>query len=229
MNSVLQQGVTLEGTQEAESALGGEQDETGIGVANARRIFATGLLVVLPLFVTGWVLRLVFRTLEGTGLARLIEALAGRPIPGLGTLLTLLAIFLVGMLANNIVGARLVHGFENLLLRVPVVRGIFGPAKQLFMALGAEGNAQEAVILEYPRRGLYMVGFVTRRDERSVSVFLPTAPNPTSGFLVVCDPSEIHPLGIPADAAMRLIVSGGLVHPGVPLLPPTDPGGSRGA
>jgi uncharacterized membrane protein len=76
-----------------------------------------------------------------------------------------------------------------------------------------------------------MVGFVTKRDERSVSVFLPTTPNPTSGFLVVCDPAEVRRLPISFDAAMRLIVSGGMVHPGVSLLPDSaaapGPGGSR--
>ncbi|HWX25256.1 MAG TPA: DUF502 domain-containing protein [Vicinamibacteria bacterium] len=184
-----------------------------------RRTFAAGLLVVLPLFVTVWVLRLVFRTLEGTGIAAVIETLVGRRIPGLGTALTLLAVFLVGLLADNIVGARLVQAFENLLLRVPVVRAIFGPAKQLFMALGAEGSAQEVVAVEYPRRGLYMVGFVTRREAGSVYVFLPTAPNPTSGFLVICREEEVHPLGIPFETAMRLIVSGGIVSPGLPFLP----------
>jgi uncharacterized membrane protein len=180
-------------------------------MSGLRRAFATGLLVVLPLLVTFVVIRLLFRTLEGTGLAPLIETLAGRRLPGLGTALTLLVVLLVGLLAQNIVGARLVGAFERFLLRVPLVRAIFGPAKQLFMALGAEGSAQEVVAVQYPRAGLFMVGFVTRREGEKVFVFLPTAPNPTSDFLVICDQSEIHPLGISFDAAMRLIVSGGIV------------------
>jgi uncharacterized membrane protein len=179
-----------------------------------RRTFATGLLVVLPLFVTVAVFRFLFRTLEGTGIATLIETLAGRRLPGLGTALTLLAIFLVGLLTQNIMGARLVNAFERFLLKVPLVRSIYGPAKQLFMALGAEGNTQEVVAVEFPRKGLHMVGFVTRREGGRVFVFLPTAPNPTSGFLVICSPEEVHPLGIPFEAAMRLIVSGGIVSPG---------------
>lgn len=189
-------------------------------LSHPRRTFVAGLLVVLPLAVTYWLLNFLFRSLDGIGLAHFVEELAGRRLPGLGTLLTLASIYLVGLLASNIVGARVVAALEALLLRVPLVRGIFGPAKQLFMALGSDGGtAQEVVAVEYPRRGLFMVGFVTQRQGESVCVFLPTSPNPTSGFLVVCDPREVHPLGIPFEAAMRLIVSGGVVHPGTSLLP----------
>jgi uncharacterized membrane protein len=189
-----------------------------------RRTFVTGLLVVLPLAVTAWLLAYLFRTLEDLGVAPLIEASLGRRIPGLGTLLTLSAIFVVGLLAQNIVGARVLRGLEALLLKVPLVRAIFGPAKQLFMAIaGSDSGGHEVVAVEYPRKGLYMIGFVTRRDADGVSVFLPTSPNPTSGFLVICRAEEVHPLGIPFDAAMRLVVSGGMVHPEVPLLPRTLP------
>jgi uncharacterized membrane protein len=185
-----------------------------------RRTFAAGLLVVLPVVVTVFVLRLVFRSLEGTGIAALIEAFAGRRIPGLGTALTLLAVLLIGLLADNIVGARVVRAFEGLLLRLPVVRAIFGPAKQLFLALGREGSAQEVVAVEYPREGLFMVGFVTRRESGYLYVFLPTAPNPTSGFLVICKEEQVHPLGIPFETAMQLIVSGGIVKSDLPLVLP---------
>lgn len=196
-------------------------------LSHPRRTFVAGLLVVLPLAVTFWLLNFLFRSLDGLGLAHLVEEVVGRRLPGLGTLLTLLSIYLVGLLASNIVGARVVAAFEALLLRVPLVRAIFGPAKQLFMALGNDGgSAQEVVAVEYPRRGLFMVGFVTQRDESGVCVFLPTSPNPTSGFLVVCAASEVRPLGIPFETAMRLIVSGGVVHPGVSLLPA---GGARGS
>jgi uncharacterized membrane protein len=195
-------------------------------LSHPRRTFVAGLLVVLPLAVTYWLLNFLFRSLDGLGLARFVEELAGRRLPGLGTVLTLGSIYLVGLLASNIVGARVVAALEALLLRVPLVRGIFGPAKQLFMALGSDsGSAQEVVAVEYPRRGLFMVGFVTQRQSGSVCVFLPTSPNPTSGFLVVCEPQEVHSLGIPFETAMRLIVSGGVVHPGISLLPSGARGG----
>jgi uncharacterized membrane protein len=187
-------------------------------LSNPKRIFVTGLIVVLPLLITWWLLALLFHTLDGL-VAPLIEALVKRPLPGLGLLLTLLAIFLVGLLASNIIGARIVRAFERFLLRVPLVRAIFGPAKQLFHGLGGDDTAdREVVALEFPRPGLYMIGFVTGRSAQGVTVFLPTAPNPTSGFLVICEARQVTPLSLPFDEAMQMIVSGGFVGPGAGVL-----------
>jgi uncharacterized membrane protein len=183
----------------------------------------TGLIAVLPLLITWWLLAFLFRALDGL-VAPVLEAIVGRPLPGLGLLLTLLAIFVVGLLASNIVGARLLRAFEALLLRLPLVRSIFGPAKQLFMSLSRDDSGeQEVVAVEFPRPGLFMVGFVTRRDAQGVTVFLPTTPNPTSGFLVMCDAREVTPLEIPFDEAMQMIVSGGIVGPGSRLIPRRAP------
>jgi uncharacterized membrane protein len=188
-----------------------------------RRVFVTGLLVVLPLLITGWLLVFLFRALDGP-VADVIEAIAGRKLPGLGLVLMLAGIFLVGLVASNMVGARLVGGFENLLLKIPLVRSIFGPAKQLFMTLAREDSSQhEVVTIEFPRPGLFMVGFVTRRDERGVTVFIPTTPLPTAGFLIVCDAREVTPLNVPFDEAMQMIVSGGIVGPGAGILPRRGP------
>lgn len=185
-----------------------------------QRTFAAGVLLVLPLLVTIWLLGFLFRLLEGLGVSALIEALAGRKIPGLGTAITLAFIFLLGLAAGSMVGSRILRGAENVLLRVPLVRSIYGPARQLLSVLGRdESDAQEVVLVEYPRRGLFMVGFVTHRDADSVSVFLPTAPNPTSGFLVVCKPEETFPTRMTFPEAMSLIVSGGVVRPEPPLRP----------
>jgi len=189
-------------------------------IARFRRTFVAGLVVVLPVLVTIYLLGLLFGTLEELGLASHIEALAGRRIPGLGTLIFLSFIVLVGLLADNFVGVRVVRAVDAALLRVPLVRSIFGPAKQFVLSLGSEQEGdREVVAIEYPRRGLYMVGFVTRREPHSVCVFIPTSPNPTSGFLMECAPGEVRPLGLSFEAAMRFVVSGGMVDPGVSLLP----------
>jgi uncharacterized membrane protein len=194
-----------------------------VSLRHPRRIFVTGLIVVLPLLVTWWLLRLVFQFLDGP-VADVVEYLFGRPLPGVGALFMVASVFVIGLIASNIVGARLVRGFEALLLRVPLVRSIFGPAKQLFMSMAKDDSSeQEVVAVEFPRPGLFMVGFVTRRDERGVTVFLPTTPNPTSGFLVVCEAREVTPLGIPFDEAMQMIVSGGIVGPGTGILPRRGP------
>ncbi len=185
---------------------------------NPKRIFATGLLATLPLLVTWWLLSLLFHALDGL-VAPIIETLLNRSLPGLGLLLTLLAIFLVGLLANNIVGARLLRAFEELLLRLPLVSSIYGPAKQLFRAMSDEQTSErEVVCVEFPRPGLFMIGFVTRRDDYGVTVFLPTTPNPTSGFLVICDAHQVTPLSMPFDEAMQMIVSGGFVGRGAGVL-----------
>jgi uncharacterized membrane protein len=190
---------------------------------NPKRIFVTGLLAVLPLLVTWWLLSFLFHALDGL-VAPLIETFVGRHLPGLGLLLTLSAIFVVGMLANNIVGARVLRAGERLLLHVPLVRAIYAPAKQLFMAMAKEDTSeQEVVAVEFPRAGLYMVGFVTRRDEFGVTVFIPTTPNPTSGFLICCEAREVTPLGMTFDEGMQMIVSGGFVGPGASILPRRSP------
>jgi uncharacterized membrane protein len=190
-----------------------------------RRTFVTGLLLILPLVVTIWLIGFIFRLLEGLGASTLIETLAGRKIPGLGTAITLAVIFFIGLAAGSMVGARILGAVETVFLRIPLVRSIYGPARQLFSVLGRdEGSSQEVVLVEYPRKGLYMMGFVTHRDSTSVSVFLPTTPNPTSGFLVLCAPAEITPLAMTFPEAMNFIVSGGIVKPGDPLFPsPTAP------
>jgi uncharacterized membrane protein len=196
-----------------------------------RRTFVAGFLVLLPLIVTILILGFVFQLLDGLGISALIETIAGRKIPGLGTAITLAFVFLVGLTASSGVGARALRSVERVLLRVPFVRSIYGPAKQLFDMLGRDqGTAQEVVMVEYPRHGLFMVGFVTHRDASSVSVFLPTTPNPTSGFLVLCKPSEVHPLPMGFQQAMNFIVSGGVVRPSESLLPGlAKPGGGAAA
>ena len=188
-----------------------------------RRIFVTGLLVVLPLVITWSLLVILVRALDGP-VTSVIEQYVGRPLPGLGLGLMLISVFLVGLLASNIVGARLVRGFESLLLQIPLVRSIFGPAKQLFMTMARDDSSeQEVVSVEFPRPGLHMIGFVTRRDERGVTVFIPTTPLPTAGFLIVCDAREVTPLNMPFDEAMQMIVSGGIVGPGAGILPKRGP------
>jgi uncharacterized membrane protein len=186
-----------------------------------QRTFVTGLLIILPLVVTIWLIGFLFRLLDGLGISTLIETLAQRKIPGLGTAITLAVIFVIGLAAGSMIGARILGAIETVLLRIPFVRSIYGPARQLFSVLGRDqGSSQEVVLVEYPRRGLYMMGFVTHRDPSSVSVFLPTTPNPTSGFLVLCAPGEVFPLAMTFPEAMNFIVSGGVVKPDLPFFPP---------
>lgn len=188
-----------------------------------RELFVVGLAVVLPLLLTYLLLRFLFETLDGL-LDPIIHALLGRKIPGLGFLATIAIIFLIGALTSNFVGRKLVAMTEGLLLRIPLVKNIYGASKQLFDALTLPGKGafREVVMLEYPRQGLYALGFITATQaegfqdlvgEKTVNVFIPTAPNPTSGFFLVVPEKSVIPVPISMEEALKLIVSGGLIVP----------------
>ena len=188
-----------------------------------RELFVVGLAVVLPLLLTYLLLRFLFETLDGL-LDPMIYALLGRKVPGLGFLATIAIIFLIGILTTNIVGRKLVAMTEGLLLRIPLVKTVYGASKQLFDALTLPGKGafRQVVMLEYPRMGLYALGFITAAQaegfedlvgERTVNVFIPTAPNPTSGFFLVVPEKSVIPVPISMEEALKLIVSGGLIVP----------------
>jgi len=188
-----------------------------------RELFLVGLAVVLPLLVTYLLLRFLFEGLDDL-LAPMIQAILGRRIPGLGFLATVAIIFLIGTLTTNIVGRKLVAMTEGLLLRIPLVKNVYGASKQLFdaLALPGRGAFRQVVMLEYPRSGLYAIGFITATQasgfqdlvgEQTVNVFIPTAPNPTSGFFLVVPEKSVIPVPISVEEALKLIVSGGLIVP----------------
>ena len=188
-----------------------------------RELFLVGLAVVLPLLVTYLLLRFLFEALDGL-LDPMIQGILGRRIPGLGFLATVAIIFLIGTLTTNIVGRKLVAMTEGLLLRIPLVKNVYGASKQLFDAITLPGRGafRQVVMLEYPRSGLYALGFITATQakgfqdlvgEQTVNVFIPTAPNPTSGFFLVVPERSVIPVPISVEEALKLIVSGGLIVP----------------
>ncbi|MBI4381023.1 MAG: DUF502 domain-containing protein [candidate division NC10 bacterium] len=188
-----------------------------------RELFVVGLAVVLPLLVTYLLLRFLFEALDGL-LDPMIQGILGRRIPGLGFLATVAIIFLIGALTTNIIGRKLVAVTEDLLLHIPLVKNVYAASKQLFDAftLPGRGAFRQVVMLEYPRSGLYALGFITATQaggfqdlvgERTVNVFIPTAPNPTSGFFLVVPEKSVIPVPISVEEALKLIVSGGLIIP----------------
>jgi uncharacterized membrane protein len=188
-----------------------------------RELFVVGLAVVLPLLVTYLLLRFLFEALDGL-LDPMIQGILGRRIPGLGFLATVAIIFLIGTLTTNIVGRKLVAMTEGLLLRIPLVKNVYGASKQLFDAITLPGRGafRQVVMLEYPRSGLYALGFITATQakgfqdlvgEQTVNVFIPTAPNPTSGFFLVVPERSVIPVPISVEEALKMIVSGGLIVP----------------
>lgn len=196
-----------------------------------RKYFITGLLILVPLVITAWVLNLILGTLDQTLLILppqwQPEQLVGFRIPGLGVVLTLLIVFVTGLLTNNLIGNYVVKLWEKLLARIPVVNSIYTSVKQVSDTLfSSSGNAfRKAVLVQYPRAGSYTIAFLTGTpggDVKNhlvgdyVSVYVPTTPNPTSGFFLMMEKSQVIELDMSVDAALKYIVSMGVVAPDQP-------------
>ena len=193
-----------------------------------RRHFITGLLVIVPLWMTWFVLASIVRWMDRV-LAVLPkdyrpEAWLPFPIPGLGVILTLLVIQFVGFMGANLLGRSFVRSLERLLGRIPVVRGIYGSVQQMLRQLvTVESNKfRKVVLMRYPGgQGLYRIGFVTgereicrggESPEKLLHVFLPNSPNVATGHFFLATESQILETDITIDQAVRLVMSGGLVE-----------------
>ena len=182
-----------------------------------------GLLVVLPVGVTAFVLVKVFGFLDHL-LGPIFTVLLETEVPGLGLIAGVILILVVGALASNIVGRRVVEGFDWLMMRIPLARTIYSATKQFSDSILSQnrGAFKEAVLIEWPRAGLYSVGFVTgetrgeaqeKTKERVINVFIITTPNPTTGFLCLVPESQVTPLEMTVEDALKLVVSAGIVVP----------------
>jgi len=193
-----------------------------------RKYFVTGLLILVPLAITLWVLNLVVGTMDKSLLLLPVawrpEALFGFSIPGLGTILTLLIIFLTGLATRNFIGKRVVALWDALLRRIPVFNAIYSSVKQVSDTLfSSSGNAfRKALLVQYPRQGSWTIAFMTGvpgGDVRNhlvgdyVSVYVPTTPNPTSGFFLMVPRADAIELDMSVDEALKYIVSMGVVTP----------------
>jgi len=189
-----------------------------------RKHFITGLLIWIPLGITLWVLEIIVSTMDGT----LNVLPAGmRPsvyIPGLGLVLTLLVIYLTGLAASNFLGRRLLHIWEGVLHRIPVVNSIYGGVKQVSDTLFRPGGQafRKALLVQYPRQGSWTVAFLTgaptgevseRLDGDFISVYVPTTPNPTSGFFLMMPRTDVIELDMSVDEALKYVISMGVVPP----------------
>jgi uncharacterized membrane protein len=195
-----------------------------------RGYFIAGLLVVVPLYITVYVLALIVRVMDGvfTIMPAALQPDTYLPfhIPGLGIILTIAVVFVVGVLATNYLGRRLLAMGEVVVARVPVLRIVYNATKQFmetFFAKEHEGF-RKVVLVEFPRTGVYSMGFMTSRasgeirdktHETSVSVFVPTTPNPTTGFFIIVKESEVIALDMKVEDAFKVIMTGGMALPAV--------------
>jgi uncharacterized membrane protein len=193
-----------------------------------RRYLVAGLLIWAPLAVTFLLLRFAVTVMDKT-LAIIPQQyrpdeLLGFHVPGLGVILTFVVLFITGMLAANFVGRYVVGGWESLLDRIPIVRTIYGGAKNFAEIVFSDSNDsfKNVLLIEYPRKGLYSLAFQTsselgevqgRTGEDVVCCFVPTTPNPTSGFVIMVPRKDIRVLDMEVDEALKMIISLGVVVP----------------
>jgi uncharacterized membrane protein len=195
-----------------------------------KKYFITGLLVLVPLVVTFWLLSTLIEILDQS-LLLLPEdwrplKLFGFSIAGLGALLTVAVIFITGVIATNFFGQQLILLWEELLSRLPVVKSIYSSVKQVSDTIFSDsGNAfRKALLIEYPRKGSWTVAFLTGQPEGDVknhllgeyvSVYVPTTPNPTSGFFLMIPKEDVVELDMTVDQALKYIISMGTVAPDI--------------
>ena len=201
-----------------------------------KKYFIAGLLVWLPLAVTIWVLQAVLGLLDGVfgwllsgsqivlpaGSHDAIEKL--RNIPGLGVIVMLIGLFLTGLFAANIVGQWSLRQWHRILNKIPIVKSIYSSVQQVSDTLfSSSGNAfRQAVLVQYPREGVWTIAFVTGRPGGEtarhlpgdfLSIYVPTTPNPTSGFFLMLRRADVIPLAMSVDDALKYVISMGVVAP----------------
>jgi uncharacterized membrane protein len=193
--------------------------------ASLKRYFLTGLLVITPIWGTILILKTLFITVDsilGNMLSQVVPP--GYYVPGLGILTLVLLVFLTGLLAANFIGRQIVKWWEELLHRVPIVRGIYSTLKSMtdILSFKEKERYNRVVLIQFPKNGHYCFAFVTGTTQGEVqeispdpllNVYVPTSPNPTSGYFLLVPEKEVVSLEISVEEAMKLIVSGGLYSP----------------
>lgn len=207
-------------------------------MSSIRRWLLAGLLVLVPLAITLAVLNWIVATLDQTLLILPVawhpDRLLGFHIPGFGVLLTLGIVLLMGAIASNFLGKKLLMVGNALLRRIPIVRSIYSSVKQVSDTLFSEnGNAfRKALLVQWPREGVWTIGFLTglpggdvvnHLPADYVSVYVPTTPNPTGGYFVMLKRAECVELKMSVDEALTYVISMGVVVPAARPVPPLNP------
>ena len=194
-----------------------------------RAYLFAGILVTAPIFITFY-LAWLFVTFVDSKITPLIPAVYNPEtylpfaLPGLGLLVLIIALMIVGALTAGFVGRLWIRFSEQILSQMPVIRNVYSAVKQILeTVLAQQSNAfREAILIEYPRRGIWAIGFITGHtkgevqnltEEECINVFLPTTPNPTSGFLLFVPVKDIVPLSMSVEEAIKMVISGGIVTP----------------
>lgn len=187
-----------------------------------RSTLITGILTLIPLGVTFFVLRFLFTTIDGWLAPIVAEVLGGRYHVGMGLLVTILLVYLVGLVVSNFLGQKLLGAGEKILTKIPLVREVYAPVKQVVqMALmpSSASKFTRVVAIRTPGSPMRVIGFVTGEFHEEgnpvplASVFVPTSPNPTTGVLLFCEPEILYETNLKVETAMKMLISGGIVAP----------------
>ena len=198
-------------------------------LARFRRYFLAGILVTSPILITAYVTWMIITFIDNQVAGILPESLdftkkLPHQIPGLGLIISIIAITIIGALTPGFIGRTLLKTGERVLDKMPVVRSIYGAIKQIMetvMSTNSE-SFREVVLVEYPRKGIWVIGFVTGETkgevqtlnkEKLINVFIPTTPNPTSGFLLFLPKKDLVYMAMKVEDAVKMVISGGIVTP----------------
>ncbi len=190
-----------------------------VTLGHLRRVMTAGLIIVVPLAITFWVLRLVFNLLDGF-LGPVIEDRIGRDVPGIGIVAFVLLVYVIGQLweLSNL-GKRIIGAVQNWLLSIPIVGAIYNPARRLIDSFTgtSESGFKRVVLIEYPKADTWMIGFLTAttmtNDGEMGVVYVPTAPTPNSGWVGVVPIEKVYNVDMTVRQAMSMVLSGGIITP----------------
>lgn len=191
-----------------------------------RRIFVTGLAAIIPIVITAYVVVGLFSfadRIPGKFINHYFYTYFGYQIPGLGIILSLLIIFIIGLILK-LSRMRISRLLEKLILKIPLVKSVYFPVKRMvdFLFLSQPSRFKAVVLIEYPRKGIYSIGFVTNQDPRQFRekfnkklyvVFIPSSPSPLTGFTIIIPQDDLTFLNMTVEEAVRIIVSGGVISP----------------
>lgn len=199
-----------------------EQTNRKSWLGELRNTFITGLILLIPLYITIWIISLVFHLFDNA------IPIIGKRFEGLGFVVTIVFIFILGSSAKNIIAKKFLKYIEDVLEKLPFIKDIYVPSKHIINTLiksSGTKNFSKVVMVEYPRQGVYSLGFLTREELSGITsgkekvmagmaaVFIPTVPNPTTGFLVVIPKSELKILDMSVEQGFKLIISAGIITP----------------
>jgi uncharacterized membrane protein len=195
-----------------------------------RRYLVAGVLVWLPILATLWVITFIVGLMDSIvtwlPVSYRPEAYIGFRLPGFGIIVALAVLLVTGLIVSNLIGRRLVQYWDGVIRRIPLVRSIHGGVKSFAESVFSTSNSfRKVVMIQYPRAGVWSIGFITSEDVGELHdktgvahscVYIPTTPNPTSGFIVMVPAAEVVELQMTVDAAMKMIITCGVVMPPAP-------------